>query len=51
MSRYLQSLKSQMIVFLDQLKSRNKGLVLLFEILVIIEGIDTVSCLLLQRWT
>ena len=47
MSRYLQSLKSQMIVFLHQLKSRDNGPVLLFEILVIIVGIDTVSCLLL----
>ena len=50
-SRYLQSLKSQMIIFLHQLESRNNGPVLLFEILVIIVGIDTVSCLLLQRWT
>ena len=49
MSRYLQSSKSQMIVFLHQLKSRDNGPVLLFEILVIIAGIDTVSCLLLQR--
>ena len=47
MSRYLQSLKSQMIVFLHQLKSRDNGPVLLFEILVIIVGIDTVCCLLL----
>ena len=51
MSRYLQSSKSQMIVFLNQLKSRDNGPVLLFEILVIMAGIDTVSCLLLQRWT
>ena len=51
MSRYLQSLKSQMIVFLHQLKSRDNGPVLLFEILVILAGMDTVSCLLLQRWT
>ena len=50
MSRYLQSSKSQMIVFLHQLKSRDNGTVLLFEIIVIIAGIDTVSCLLLQRW-
>lgn len=34
-----------------QLKSRNNGPVLLFEILVIIVGVDTVSCLLFQRWT
>ena len=47
MSRYLQSSKSQMIVFLHQLKSRDNGPVLLFEILAIILGIDTVSCLLL----
>ena len=47
MSRYLQSLKSQMIVFLHQLKSRDNGPVLLFEISVIIVGIDTASCLLL----
>ena len=47
MSRYLQSLKSQIIVFLHQMKSRDNGPVLLFEILAIIVGIDTVSCLLL----
>ena len=56
MSRYLQSLKSQMMVFLHQLKSRHNGSVLFIEILVIIVGIDTVSCLLLfllkrrKRW-
>ena len=47
MSRYLQSLKSKMIVFLRQLKSRDNGPVLFIEILVLIVGIDTVSCLLL----
>ena len=36
-----------MIVFLHQLKSRDNGPVLLFEIFAIIEGIDNVSCLLL----
>ena len=36
-----------MIVFLHQLKSRDNGPVLLFEILAIIVGIDNVSCLLL----
>ena len=46
MSRYVQSLKSQMIEFLHQLKSRVNGPVLLFQTLVIIVGIDTVSCLL-----
>ena len=51
MSRYLQSLKSQMIVFLHQLKSRDNGPVLLFEILVIIAGMDTVSICFLSSFT
>ena len=56
MSRYLQSLKSKMIVFLRQLKSRDNGPVVFIDIFVIIVGIDTVSCLLLfllkgrKRW-